>query len=243
MRTLIFASAKGGTGKTATAVNLAGAYALAGRKVVVLDLDPAAGVTLSLGLSPDAEGTAAALSRGSLPEPSPTAVEGLSVIPAGEGLADAGRRLSANPRALRRAVEGIRGFDLLVIDTPPAVGPLSIAGLSCGGELVVPVGASFLDFATIPAFLEEAALVVRNLAPDLRLRALVPTRTTRTNMARETIETLRTRYNETTKAEVRLAVAVIEAAAAGLPVLAYAPTAPVAEDFRELARELAREKR
>ena len=62
-------------------------------------------------------------------------------------------------------------------------------------------------------------------------------------MARETIETLRTRYNETTKAEVRLAVAVIEAAAAGLPVLAYAPTAPVAEDFRELARELAREKR
>lgn len=243
MRTLIFASAKGGTGKTAVSVNLAGAYALAGRKVALLDLDPAAGSTLSLGLSPDADGTAAALSRGTLPTPHPTAVEGLSVFPGGEGLADAGRRLAGNPKALRRAVEGMRGFDLLVIDTPPAAGPLSIAGLACGGELVVPVGASFLDFASIPAFLEEAAAVVRDLAPDLRLRALVPTRTTRTNMSRETIETLRTRYNETTRAEIRLAVAVIEAAAAGLPVLSYAPSSPVAEDFRELARELSREKR
>lgn len=243
MRTLIFASAKGGTGKTSTAVNLAAGFASAGRRVIVLDLDPYGGATLSLGLPLEAEALSGALSRGTPLPVRQTAVERLSVIPAGEGLADASRRLSASPKALRRALEGLTGADVLVIDTPPAVGPLSVAAMACGGELIVPVGASFLDFSTLPPFLLEAGAVTRSLAPDLRLRAIVPSRVTRTNVSRETLEALRSRYNETTRAEIRLAVAVIEASAAGLPVLEYAPTAPVAEDFRELTRELSREKR
>ena len=89
----------------------------------------------------------------------------------------------------------------------------------------------------------HALAAERDVAPDLRLRAIVPSRVTRTNVSRETLEALRSRYDETTRAEIRLAVAVIEASAAGLPVLEYAPTAPVAEDFRELTRELSREKR
>lgn len=243
MRRMIFAAAKGGTGKTVTAVNVAAGFALAGRRVALLDLDPYAGATVALGLEPEDETFPAALSGKNLgPAFRETAVSGLYVLPGGAGTADAGRRLGNAPKALREAVANLSGFDLLVIDTPPAVGALTVAALACGGELVLPVTASFSDLATVRPFLLEAAAVTRALAPDLRLRAIVPSRVTRTRLAFETLNTLRKNYSETTRTEIRQGAAIAEAAAAGKPVLVYAPSSSGAEDFHALTRELGRER-
>jgi len=243
MRRMIFAAAKGGTGKTTTAVNVAAGFALAGKRVALLDLDPYAGATVALGLSPDGEAFAAALARERLgPALRETTVPGLSVLPGGGGMADAGRRMGHAPKALRAAVDALTGFDVLVLDTPPAVGPLTVAALACGGELVLPVTASFSDLATVGPFLLEAATVTRSLAPDLRLRALVPCRVTRTRLAFETVNALRKNYPETTRTEIRQGAAIAEAAASGEPVLTYAPSSTGAEDFNALTRELSREK-
>lgn len=243
MRRMIFAAAKGGTGKTTTAVNVAAGFALAGKRVALLDLDPYAGATVALGLSPDPEAFSIALARerleGALRE---TSVPGLYVLPGGPAMADAGRRMGNAPKALRAALEGLRGFDLVLLDTPPAVGPLTVAALACGGELVLPVAASFADLATVAPFLHEAAAVTRDLAPDLRLRGLVPSRVVRTRLSFETLNTLRKNYPETTRTEIRQGAAIAEATAAGIPVLVYAPTSTGAEDFEALTRELSREK-
>ena len=243
MRRMIFAAAKGGTGKTTTAVNVAAGFALMGRKVALLDLDPYAGATVALGLTPEAETFSSALARGSLsPALRETGVAGLYVLPGGPGMADAARRMGGTPKALRAAVTALEGFDLALLDTPPAVGPLTVAALSCGGELVLPVAASFADLATVAPFLLEAAAVTRDLAPDLRLRALVPSRVIRTRLAFETLNTLRKNYPETTRTEIRQGAAIAEATAAGEPVLTYAPASTGAEDFHALTRELSRER-
>lgn len=243
MRRLIFAAAKGGTGKTTTAVNVAAGFALAGKRVALLDLDPYAGATVALGLSPEEETFSAALARGALaPAFRETAVPGLYVLPGGPGMADAARRMGGAPKGLRTAVTALEGFDLVAFDTPPAVGPLTVAALSCGGELVLPVAASFADLATVAPFLREAAAVTRDLAPDLRLRALVPSRVVRTRLSFETLNTLRKNYPETTRTEIRQGAAIAEATAAGKPVLVYAPSSPGAEDFHDLTRELSRER-
>ena len=101
MRRMIFAAAKGGTGKTTTAVNVAAGFALSGKRVALLDLDPYAGATVALGLSPDPEAFSTALARdrleGALRE---TSVPGLYVLPGGPAMADAGRRMGNAPKAV-----------------------------------------------------------------------------------------------------------------------------------------------
>jgi len=243
MRRMIFAAAKGGTGKTTTAVNVAAGFALSGKRVALLDLDPYAGATVALGLTPDAETFSSALARGTLaPALRETSVPGLYVLPGGPGMADAARKVGTTPKALRAAVAALGEFDLVILDTPPAVGPLTVAALACGGELVLPVTASFADLATVAPFLLEAAAVTRDLAADLRLRAIVPSRVIRTRLAFETLNTLRKNYSETTRTEIRQGAAIAEAAAAGEPVLTYAPSSTGAEDFNALTRELSRER-
>ena len=243
MRRMIFAAAKGGTGKTTTAVNVAAGFALAGKRVALLDLDPYAGATVALGLEPEPDTFAGALARGNLSAAfRETSVPGLHVLPGGGGMADAARRMGASPKGLRAAVDALSGFDLLILDTPPAVGPLTVAALACGGELVLPVTSSFADLATVAPFLLEAAAVTRDLAADLRLRAIVPSRVTRTRIAFETLNTMRKNYPETTRTEIRQGAAIAEATAAGRPVLTYAPSSTGAEDFNALVRELSRER-
>ena len=245
MRRLILGAAKGGCGKSTTAINLAAGFALGGARVALLDLDPYAGATSGLGLTPEESTFADVLTRGApiMAAIRETTVSGLSVLPGGIGLADAGRRLASKPLALRGLLEGLKGFSVLILDTPPAVGPLSVAAFAAGGELLVPVVSSFFDLATVAPFIREAADVRRTLAPDLVLRALIPSRVTRTRIALEVLETLRKNYPETTRTEIRQTTGLVESAAAGEPIQVYAPSSTGAEDFNALTRELAREKK
>ena len=243
MRRIILAAAKGGAGKSTVAVNLAAGLALSGKRVLFLDLDPYAGGTYGLGLQPDEDGLADVLDRrGQLVTLArETGVRGLAAIAAGVGLFGIVKRLESAPLRLREALHGLRGWDVLVTDTPPAVGPLSVAALAAGGEVLVPFTPSVPDLASVAPFLGEAATVRERLARDLRVRAFVPVRVTRTRIAAEALAAARTQYPETTRTEIRQAAAVVEATAAGQPVAVYAPGSPAAEDFRDLARELKEE--
>jgi chromosome partitioning protein len=157
MRRIAIAGVNGGTGKTTTAVTLAHALALAGRRVLLVDCDPRRHAALHFGLAPD--GGLAAWLCGARSR----AVEvrrGLRVLDSG-GQALAGVQLRlARPNApdkLRNYLASVHDVDYLLLDCSPASGPQQSVFLLAADEIVMPVAPDFLGFTTATAALDDIA--------------------------------------------------------------------------------------
>ena len=147
-RVYAFANQKGGVGKTTTAVNLAACLAEAGERSLVVDLDPQANATSGLGMR--ANGTSsydlldgAPLARAReadrVPEPLPDPVEARARRRRGRAVAP--RRRRAVPR--RRRSPTPNGFDFVLLDCPPSLGPLTVNALAAADRVIVPVQAEY----------------------------------------------------------------------------------------------------
>lgn len=208
---------KGGTGKTTTAVNLAAALGEAGRRVVVLDLDPQANATLHAGLQ-IAEGeptvwTAiqADLHAEDLPDLWPDAAAGetaakgpslaacarraprdpFDIIPASLDLAQADADLLQafnRERRLARLVDPLRdAYDHVLIDCPPYLGLLTINALGAADQVLVPVQAEFLAMAGLRTLLRTVARVRRDLNYRLEVGGILITHLDRRTVHSQTI--------------------------------------------------------
>lgn len=193
---ICFANSKGGVGKTTTAVVMAQRAALTGRDVLLVDLDPQGSATNFAGFLPEAEVSADETMLVTLPDfTAPTGAPpvaaasivrqtywpGLDLIPAGVHLEGAQSRLSMweamRPSeaslaylAVLQALAPLRDkYDLIVIDTPPAVSTLTLNALLAANGIVVPVGATPVDFAASSGFWSQFTDHVpefRNAASD-----------------------------------------------------------------------------
>ena len=178
-RAIALMNQKGGVGKTTTAVNLAAAIALSGRRVLLVDLDPQAHATLQL--CPDGtQGTVYDV----LLDPDRPVLElveqprpNLGLLPSETDLAAAEAELATAPdrqRRLSRALEPIRdAFDFVVIDCPPSLGLLTINALVAADEVVIPMQAHFLALQGVGKLLETVRLISRSANPALRVAGVV----------------------------------------------------------------------
>ena len=146
MRRIAIAAAKGGTGKTTTAVSLAHGLTLAGRRVVLVDCDIRRHAALHFGLA-SGPGVAALLDGGSA-----AAVEvraGLRVVDSGgPALGEVEMRLAddaADNSRLRQALACVRDADYMLLDCPPSMGPMQRNALLACDEILLPVGADFMS--------------------------------------------------------------------------------------------------
>ena len=129
MRKITVINQKGGTGKTTTAVNLGAALAEIGREILLVDLDPQAGLTESLGVETAGRPTVAEVLTGEAePREAFHALPHLTVLPSSPVLAETEKRIlrerpSEYPLALKDALAGLRGFDFVIVDCPPRWAP------------------------------------------------------------------------------------------------------------------------
>ena len=252
MRTIAIVNQKGGCAKTTTAVNLAGALAEDGARVLVVDLDPQAHATLALGVDPDAvdENLYEVLSSEAgvhrLAEILVPAGPGLHVAPSGIVLSALEQKL-AQERAedrvdrLARALAALPDpYDFAILDCPPNVGLLTFNALRAAGEVIVPVEASHFAMHGVQKLFETIALLADRLGITPDVRVLPTLYDGRTRFARETLGELRERFgNACFDTVIRNSVKLREAARHGVPVSRLAASSNGALDYAALAVEVA----
>ena len=248
------ANQKGGVGKTTTAVNLSAALALQGQRVLVVDLDGQHNATAGLGAKPD-PGLARWLSSG-CHEPVVDLVvetqwERLSVVPGSSHLHgidaalrdEVGAELLVREALTRLPDEALEqsGFDVVVIDTAPGAGLLTINALSAAHLVIAPVLANAMSLPALQQISETVRKVHERLNPDLReMRVLgcrVDARTAHsTEIHNELKRTFGKRYFE---AYIRENVAVAKAFGEDVHVFEHDARSHAAEDYYALAEEVA----
>jgi chromosome partitioning protein len=262
VRLIALMNQKGGVGKTTTTVNLAAAFARAGRSTLVVDLDPQAHATLHLGVDPNAlersvydvlidEQTDVA---SAIQQTRPN----LALLPAETDLAAVEGELANEPdkqRRLERALAKLGDrFEFILLDCPPSLGLLTINGLACAREVLIPMQAHFLALQGVGKLLETVSLVGQAVNPRLRVTGVILCmHDSGSTHTREVVADLDSFFEQARSTEtawkfarvlrppVRRNIKLAECPSFGQTIFEYAPNASGAEDYAALADQLLRE--
>src|SRR6266498_1692042 len=246
-RVVAVANQKGGVGKTTTAVNLSAYLALSVR-VLLVDLDPQANATSSLGLEPPERSTYDVLiGQAALRDVViGNARQNLDLAPANRALAGAQVELVELPdreRRLERALADVRGdYDVIMIDCPPSLGILTLNALVAADLLLAPVQCEYLALEGVGQLLETIELVRATLNPRLELLGMLMTMyDARTRLSTQVVEEVRSHFpTRTFETVIPRSVRLSEAPSFGKPVLEYEPTSRGAGAYADLAQEVSR---
>jgi len=245
------ANQKGGVGKTTTAINLATYLAAAGRKVLLVDMDPQANTSSGIGASRQLKPqTLYDLLVGENDDLSifdilvPTQRRELVVAPCTVDLAAAEIKLVgaiARENKLRQALEPIRDrCDYILIDCPPSLGLLTINALVAADGLIVPIQCEYLALEGLTQLLDTVRIVKNKLNPDLYIAGVVMTMfDPRTRLASEIVREVRNHFpDEAFQTIINRNVRLSEAPSFGQSILDYDPTSSGALAYRALAEEV-----
>jgi chromosome partitioning protein len=250
MKRVAILNHKGGSGKTTTTVNLGAALAEAGKRVLVLDFDPAAGASMWLGAVSDDGRPGLAQAVGGSADLSElireTAVPGLEIIPSTLALSKAEKSLASEiggETVLKRKSSGLPSgrWDYLLVDCPPTLGLLTLNALSAASHVLIPVEAHVMALSGVVSLMETISIVRERLNPGLSVCGVLACRVDgRTLHAREVLRLLQDKFGSLFySTRIRENVKLAESPSFAKPVTLYAPSSPGAEDYRALAREFA----
>lgn len=247
-RTIAVANQKGGVGKTTTAVNLGAALALAGHRVLLIDVDPQASATTGLGhprLGPESTVYEVLIGgRAAREVIRPTRIDGLDVIPSTRDLVGAEIELVSladREQRLWSALAGLRDeYAFLLIDCPPSLSLITVNALRAADGVLVPLQAEYYALEGLTALLETIARVKDVLNPDLVVDGLVLTMFDgRNSLARQVQDEVRTHFGaQVFQTVIPRNVRLSESPSHGVPVLLYDPTSRGAQAYRALAQEV-----
>lgn len=248
--TLALANQKGGVAKTTSVITVGAAFAEQGLAVLLVDLDPQACLTFSLGVDPeelDATVHDVMTGRAPLARALVGTEDGPDLLPAAIELARLETDLAAQPgreqvvAQLLRAVadEGLE-YDWVLIDCPPTLGVLTVAALTAADGVVIPLQCETLAHRGVGQLLDTVHDVRQHTNPALEVWGVLPTMFDgRTTHARRVLETITETYGlEVIEPPVPRTIKVAEAPAVGRSILTTASRTKAARAYREVAETL-----
>jgi chromosome partitioning protein len=244
-----FVNQKGGVGKTTTTINLGAYLAQLGQRVLIIDLDPQANASSSLGVD---KGTVEGSTYDALlGDSSPAAWVlrnerlNLSVLPSSPSLAGAEVELVnelARETRLKQSIEYLDGaYDYILIDCPPSLGLLTVNGLVAARDgVIIPVQCEYLALEGLGQLTQTINRVRHALFPDLKVRGVVLTMfDSRANLAADVVSEVNKHFpKQAFKAVIPRSIRLAEAPSYGLPISAFAPHSSGAQAYEALAKEL-----
>jgi chromosome partitioning protein len=250
-RVIAICNAKGGVGKTTTAVNLGAYLAVAGKRVLLVDLDPQGNASSALGHNP--LNVEKSVYHGLLGEHTPrellkpSIIYNFHLIPSAPHLAGALIELvnmENREYRLRNFLHHIRHeYDYIIIDLSPSLTLLTINALIASDEVLVPVQAEYYSLEGLGQLLQTIDLLKNNLDHPLKIAGAVLTMVEpQGRLSREVAKNVRDHFpHHVFATEIPRSVALAEAPSFSRPVILHRPDSPGAEAYRRLAEELVRQ--
>jgi chromosome partitioning protein len=236
-KTISIANFKGGVGKTTSTINIGAGLQLAGKKVLLIDLDPQFNLTQSLGVT-DVERPVYGALRGEYPLSPIKIMDGLDLIPSSLELIKAEIELAAEFKRediLNRLLAKLTPhYDYILLDCPPSLGLLTINAFVASDDIYVPVEAEFLALKGYAVLSEAIGRI--GLTID---KVFVTKYDGRKILNRNVLDTIQNSLGDDAfKTYIRENVALAEAPTQGLDIFRYAPKSIGADDYKALCKEI-----
>ncbi len=241
---------KGGVGKTTTAINLCASLAVAGRRVLLVDIDPQGNATAGVGVNRESLSASiyeVLIQKKTIPDiVNRTGMDRLDLVPAKVDLVGAEVELVGLPDReirLKQALEGVTDhYDYLLIDCPPSLGLLTINALTAADSVLVPVQCEYYALEGLGQLLKTVRLIRQTLNPNLAIEGILLTMfDTRNRLCHQVVQEIQKHFEKKVyRCIVPRNVSLAEAPSHGGPVLLYDVASRGAQAYLQLAREMIR---
>lgn len=251
-RIIAIANQKGGVGKTTTSINLTAALAEAGKKVLVIDIDPQGNTTSGFGIDKnDLDDTVYELILGECSINDciiKDVLQNVSVLPSNVNLAAAEIELIGVEKKefiLKNEVDYVKEqYDYILIDCPPSLSMLTVNAMTTANSVLVPIQCEYYALEGLSQLIHTVNLVKERLNPELDMEGVVFTMyDSRTNLSMQVVENVKSHLNQNIyKTLIPRNIRLAEAPSYGMPITKYDAKSAGAEAYRKLAKEVMKRK-
>jgi len=242
MKTIALLNQKGGVSKTTSAISIAFGLAKLGKKILLIDLDPQASLSVSLGIEAPEYSVYDFVKQDVSLEKVIVKKGKVSVIPSSIELSafeNEFRNASGKEFVLKKALQSIKNYDYIYIDCAPSLALLTINALAAAQEVYIPVQCEYLALQGLGQLLDTLSVVRQRINKDLKMGGIIGTRFNRRNINKDVMEYLTENFKDKTfKTVIRENVGLAECPSFGKDIYSHAPDSNGAKDYFALCKEI-----